>query len=53
MGTFVVLLVLVVLVGLVIYGLRRDKKRGKTSCGSGCGSCAMRGQCHRQAASNK
>ncbi|MBQ1463640.1 MAG: FeoB-associated Cys-rich membrane protein [Ruminococcus sp.] len=46
LGTFVVLLILLAVVGWVIYGMVRDKKQGKSSCSHGCQNCAMHGQCH-------
>lgn len=45
MGTFVVLAVLVAIVALVIRGMIRDKKAGKSlSCGGDCSCCP--GMCH-------
>ena len=32
---------------ILIRGLVRQKKQGKSSCGAGCAHCAMHGQCHR------
>ena len=46
MGTIAVLIVLAVIVGLVIFKMRKDKKEGKGSCGCGCGGCAMKDSCH-------
>ena len=48
-GDIVVLAVLALVVGLVVRGMIRDKKKGK-SCGgcsgcSGCSGCAMAGTC--------
>ncbi len=44
-GDIVVLAVLALVVGLVVRGMIRDKKKGK-SCGcSGCSGCAMAGSC--------
>ena len=48
MGTIAVLLVLAVIVGLVIFKMRKDKKEGKGSCGCGCGGCAMKDSCPSQ-----
>ena len=39
MGTVIVLAVLVVIVGLIVAGMARDKKNGKHSCGGDCSSC--------------
>ncbi len=38
--TLVILIVLAAVVGLVIFKLIRDKKKGKHSCGCDCGSCS-------------
>ena len=46
-GTIVVTLALIGLVAGIIYVLRRDKKRGKSSCGGQCGHCPMAGACHK------
>jgi hypothetical protein len=48
LGSFAVLAVLILIVGLVVFKLIRDKKRGKSSCscGCGCGSCPMKDKCH-------
>jgi len=48
-GDIVVLAVLALVVGLVVRGMIRDKKKGK-SCGgcSGCSGCAMAGSCGSQ-----
>lgn len=44
MGTILVLAALAVLVGLIIRGMVRDRKNGKSSkCGGDCGRC---GGCH-------
>ncbi len=39
MGTIVVLAGLVVVVGLVIRGMIRDKKQGRSGCGGDCSRC--------------
>lgn len=38
-GTILIGLVLILIVGLVIRGMIRDKKAGKSSCGGNCGAC--------------
>ncbi len=48
LGTVIITLVLIVAVALIVFVLRRDKKQGKSSCGSNCGHCPMSGQCHGQ-----
>lgn len=45
LGTFVVGLILVVVVGLIIASMVRDKKNGKSiQCGGDCKNCG--GHCH-------
>ena len=39
MGTVLVLDVLLVVVGLIVRGMVRDRKQGKSSCGGDCASC--------------
>lgn len=39
MGTFVVLIVLISVVALIVRGIVRDKKSGKSSCGGDCSHC--------------
>ncbi|MBR3436125.1 MAG: FeoB-associated Cys-rich membrane protein [Lachnospiraceae bacterium] len=54
-GTILVSLVLSVIVGLVIFGMIREKKAGKASCHCGCsGSCSgCPGSCACHAAAKK
>ena len=47
-GTIAVSLLLAGLVIGIIVRLRRDRKRGKCSCGGNCGCCPMAGSCHKQ-----
>jgi len=49
--TIIVGLVVLLIVGLVIRNMYKDKKAGKTSCscGDGCGGCASEGMCHPKA----
>lgn len=46
--TVLICAVLVVVVGLIVFSLIRDKRRGKSSCGCNCAHCAMAGACHGQ-----
>ena len=46
MGTIVVGLILAVIVALIIIQLVKDKKAGRSTCGTGCAHCAMHGSCH-------
>ncbi|HIY00883.1 MAG TPA: FeoB-associated Cys-rich membrane protein [Candidatus Blautia faecipullorum] len=45
MGTVIVLAVLVLIVGLIVRSMIRDKKNGKSlQCGGNCSGCG--GHCH-------
>ncbi|MBR4626313.1 MAG: FeoB-associated Cys-rich membrane protein [Ruminococcus sp.] len=46
MGTFIVLLIVLLVVGLAMFSIIRDKRSGKGGCSHGCQNCAMHGQCH-------
>ena len=48
LGTVLVSAGLLLIVALVIVKLIRDRKKGKTACGSGCAHCAMSGSCHKE-----
>ena len=52
-GTLAVLAVLVIIVGLIIYKMIKDKRSGKSSCscGGSCSGCGMAGSCHSTAKS--
>lgn len=39
MGTFIVGAIVLVLVGMAVYSMIRDKKNGKSSCGGDCSKC--------------
>ena len=45
LGTILVSLALAIVVALIILGMRRDKKRGKSSCPGGCAGCSHCGSC--------
>ena len=45
-ATILISLVLLGIVLLIVRGIFKDKKKGKSSCGCNCGSCAMAGSCH-------
>lgn len=45
-GTILICAVLIAVVVAIIVGMRRDKKKGKFSCGCNCTHCAMSGTCH-------
>ena len=45
-GTILAALVLLGLVCAVVATMVRNRKKGKSTCGCGCSSCAMEGRCH-------
>lgn len=47
-GTIIVCIVLLAVVGLIIGKIIKDKRKGKSSCGCGCAHCALRGQCNKK-----
>ena len=47
-ATLIVSALLLVVVGLVIFKMVKDKKNGKTGCGCGCSGCAMADICHQK-----
>ena len=46
-GTMIVLAAVTVIVAAIVVKMVRDRRRGKSSCGCGCESCALRGECHK------
>ena len=47
-GTVLITLLLIALVAVIIVKLRKDKKKGVSSCGGNCAHCAMSGTCHQK-----
>ena len=47
MGTVIVALVLAAIVGLIIWSMVKDKKKGKSSCGGNCAHCGAN-CCHKE-----
>lgn len=45
LGTLVVFLILLAVVGAIIWSMVKDKKNGKSSCGGNCSACG--GHCHK------
>ena len=45
-STILVSLALLAILGGIVLHMIRKKKRGESSCGCGCSSCAMNGTCH-------
>ena len=48
LATILVSAVLILLVLAVVRRMMKNKAEGRSSCGCGCGGCAMRGSCHRK-----
>ncbi len=46
LATLIISALLVAIVALVVVSMIKKKKKGNTSCSSGCGSCPMSGSCH-------
>lgn len=48
--TIVILIVLAAAVSAIVISLIRDRRKGRSSCGSGCAHCPMAGKCHQKKA---
>ena len=46
-GTIAVSLVLILIVALIIRGMIRENKQGKSSCGCKCSHCPMGASCRK------
>ena len=46
-GTILLAVGVAALLGLIVWRMIANKKAGKSSCGCGCQSCAMKDQCHK------
>lgn len=53
LGTIIVILVLLIVIGLIVRRMVLNKRMGKHSCGcsggsckGGCSGCSMQGHCH-------
>ena len=47
-GTIIVSIALAGLAAGIVIRMRKDKKRGKSTCGCNCSCCPMAGSCHKQ-----
>lgn len=45
-GTWIVAILLIAIVGAIVWKLIHDKQQGKSSCGCDCGCCANEQICH-------
>ncbi len=47
-GTVLITALIALAVTAIIVSRVRAKKQGKSTCGCGCGQCAMQGICHQK-----
>lgn len=45
-GTIMVSLILMIIMGMIFRKIYKEKKQGKSPCGCQCGCCPMHGCCH-------
>ncbi|MDD6308861.1 MAG: FeoB-associated Cys-rich membrane protein [Clostridia bacterium] len=45
-SSIIICVVLIAVIASIIAYIVRNKRQGKTSCGCGCKSCALRDSCH-------
>ena len=46
LGTILVALALAGSVAMIVWSMRKDKKKGKHACGCDCSHCSACGACH-------
>lgn len=46
LATIIISALLLAVVVLVVCSMVRQKRKGRSSCGCNCASCALNGQCH-------
>ena len=46
LGTVLIGVGLLLLIGCIAWRMYQNKKKGRSSCGCGCSGCAMREHCH-------
>lgn len=46
LGNIVVVAVVAAVVIKIVYKSLKDKRSGKSHCGSGCSGCALKDKCH-------
>lgn len=47
-ATIIICVILFAAVVLIIAGMVKNKKTGKSSCGCGCTNCSMSDSCHQK-----
>lgn len=45
-GSVAVGVVVLAVIAAIVAGMIKNRKKGKSTCGCGCASCALAGQCH-------
>lgn len=48
LGTILLTLALAGIVVLIVWSLRRNKKKGRHTCGGNCAHCALCESCHKR-----
>ncbi|MBQ6430454.1 MAG: FeoB-associated Cys-rich membrane protein [Oscillospiraceae bacterium] len=48
LGTILVALALTGIVSLIVWSMKKDKKKGRHACGGNCAHCAACETCHRK-----
>lgn len=46
-GTILITLLLILVVGGIIFSMIRDKRKGKSTCGCSCANCKMCSACRQ------
>ena len=44
-ATIAALVFVAALIGIAVFSMIRNKRKGRTSCGCGCSACPMAGEC--------
>ncbi len=45
-GTIIALIAVIAVIALIVKSIVKDKKQGRSTCGSNCAHCANAGMCH-------
>ena len=45
-GSVAVGVVVLAVIAAIVAGMIKNRKKGQSTCGCGCASCALSGQCH-------
>ena len=48
LATILITVALIGVVAVILLVMRKDKKKGKSTCGGNCGHCPMGGSCHNR-----